>query len=255
MELNHAQKTAIYDDGFVVLPGVVPKVRINAALKAINHSVGEGMDRDEMVTMRSRSYCTELTSEPVMTNLVLGTPVWELAQSAIGHDRINKPTGSQIALRFPGLQDPPGAVGAHLDGMHSPHNGVPEGKILNFTMLVVVLLADVPEPYSGNFSAYPGTHHQYENYFRENGPEALLEGMPPIDMPEPTQICGKAGDVVLCHYQIAHTAAPNVSPNVRYAVIFRLSHVDHENQMHDVMTDIWREWEGMAEVVNERKAG
>jgi hypothetical protein len=135
---------------------VVPQVRRDAALKAINHSVGEGMNRDEMVTMRSRSYCTELVEQPVMTDLVLKTPIWELVQSAIGAGKIRQPTGSQIALRFPGLQDPPGAVGAHLDGMHSPpHNGVPEGKILNFTMLVVVLLADVPKSFSGNFFGVP----------------------------------------------------------------------------------------------------
>ncbi len=82
----------------------------------------------------------------------------------------------------------------------------------------------------------------------------LLDGMPPIDMPEPTQICGSAGDVVFCHYQVAHTAAPNVSANVRYAVIFRLSHVDQDSQIPQVMTDIWKEWDGMKDIVKERDA-
>src|SRR5205085_11018524 len=139
-----------------------------------------------------------------------------------------KPVGSgQIALRFPGLADPPPPPKPHLDGMHSPNNGVPEGTIQNFTMLVGVLLSDLTGPYAGNFTVWPGTHHQYEQYFRDQTPQSLLNGMPPIDMPEPCQISGRAGDVALVHYELAHSAAPNVSPYVRYAVFFRLTHVDH----------------------------
>lgn len=55
--------------------------------------------------------------------------------------------------------------------------------------------------------------------------------------------------MVLCHYQIAHTAAVNVSPFPRYAIFFRLTHVDHEAQNEEAMTDIWLEWEGMKEIV------
>jgi hypothetical protein len=37
----------------------------------------------------------------------------------------------------------------------------------------------------------------------------------------------KTGDIVLCHYQLAHAIAPNMSPNIRYMVYFRVSHVNH----------------------------
>ena len=49
MELTHLQKREIYENGYVHLPGVVPRVMVDAALRAINHSVGEGMNADEMV--------------------------------------------------------------------------------------------------------------------------------------------------------------------------------------------------------------
>src|SRR5207248_11508361 len=65
-------------------------------------------------------------------------------------------------------------------GMHSPTNGVPEGVIRNFTMLVAVFLSEVAGPYSGNFTVWPGTHHEYERYFSQHSPQSLLEGMPPI---------------------------------------------------------------------------
>ncbi len=138
--------------------------------------------------------------------------------------------------------------------MYSPTNGVPEGTIQNFTMLVGVLLSDLTEPYCGNFTVWPGTHHLYENYFREHTPQSLLNGMPPITLPEPLQVTGQAGDVFLVHYELAHSAAPNVSPHVRYAIFFRLTHVNHADRKWESMTDIWLEYEGMRALVAERAA-
>ncbi len=249
MQLTHRQKQEFYQIGFLHIPGVVPRIMVDAALRAINHSIGEGMNAEEMTRMRAQTYCRELTREPVITDLINRTPAWSLAESAIGIGRI-KPVGSgQIALRFPGAQDPPPPARPHLDGMHSPTNGVPEGTIQNFTALLGILLSDLPTSHAGNFTVWPGTHHMYEQYFREHSPQSLLDGMPPLSLPEPHPITGHAGDIVFCHYQLAHGVTPNVSPHVRYAIFFRLTHVEHEAQKWESMTDIWREWEGMREIV------
>jgi hypothetical protein len=255
MNLTHHQKKTIYDQGFVQIPGVVPQLMIERAMKSINHSIGEGMNADEMTTLRSRSYCPEIQRDAEITDLFNETPARSLVESAIGEGRINPLSSGQIAVRFPTLQDPPPQPQPHLDGMHSPHNGVPEGKILNFTSLVAVFLSDVPAPFSGNFTAWPATHHLYEEYFREHGPQSLLEGMPPVELPEPQQIIARAGDIALCHYQIAHSAAINVSPYPRYAIFFRLNHVEHDQQKEEAMKDIWLEWEGMKEVLPEATSG
>ena len=118
-------------------------------------------------------------------------------------------------------------------------------------MLVAIYLSDVPNPYAGNFTVWPGTHRAFERYFRQHGAEALLDGMPPIDLPRPRQITGAAGDIILAHYQIAHTAAPNVSPHTRYAVFFRMRHVDHPSFRPEAMTDIWLEWEGLRDTAQQ----
>jgi hypothetical protein len=251
MELSHWQKQAFYRDGYIHVPGVVPRVMVDAALRAINHSVGNGIPAEKLATIRSQSYCSELQKEPVITDLFNKTPAIALAESLIGPGKIRPVGGAQIALRFPGMQDPPGEPRPHLDGMHSPTNGVPEGTIGNFTMLVGVLLSDLTAPYSGNFTVWPGTHHRYEQYFREHTPQSLLDGMPPIALPEPVQILGKAGDVVLVHYQLAHSAAPNVSPHTRYAIFFRLTHTAHDAHKWEAMTDIWLEYEGMRALLPE----
>ncbi|MEM7033317.1 MAG: phytanoyl-CoA dioxygenase family protein [Chloroflexota bacterium] len=138
--------------------------------------------------------------------------------------------------------------------MYSPHNGVPRGEIRNFTMLVGVALSNVTAPFAGNFTVWPGTHHLYEQYFRENGSESLLNGMPKVTIPEPQQLLVQAGDVVLVHYQVAHTAAMNVSPHPRYAIYFRLKHVDHDKHKWEAMTNIWLDWPGMKTVVDEFRA-
>ena len=44
MELTYAQKQEIFKNGFVKVPGVVPQVMVEAALRSINNSVGEGMN-------------------------------------------------------------------------------------------------------------------------------------------------------------------------------------------------------------------
>lgn len=246
MELSYTQKLELYRRGFVQVPGVVPQVMVDAALRAINHSFGEGMDPALLNKFRSQSYCPELQQQPVITNLYNQSPARDLAASAVGP---LKPVGSgQIAVRFPSLLDPPEEPRGHLDGMHSPHNGVPKGEIRNFTMLLGVMLSEVKTPFAGNLTVWPGSHQVYEQYFRSRGPEALLDGMPPVDLAPPVQLLAQPGDVVLVHYQVKHGAAPNVSPHPRYAIYFRLSHVDHEQRRREVMQDIWLEWEGMTQV-------
>ena len=74
----------------------------------------------------------------------------------------------------------------------------------------------------------------------------LEQGMPRVALPEgPVMLQGQPGDVVLTHHQLVHTAAPNASPHVRYAAIFRLRHKDCAEIGRDAYTDIWREWPGI----------
>lgn len=248
MQLTHAQKQTFYQQGFLKVAGVIPPVMIEAAVRAINASLGQGIDPAQVPIYQSRSFCPELQREAVITDLFTKTPALPLAESLIGQGKIQPVGGGQIALRFPTLQDPPNPPRPHLDGMHSPNNGVPAGTIRNFTMLLGVALSDVTTPFAGNLAVWPGTHHLYERYFQEHGPAALLNGMPPIAIGEPVQLLAQAGDIILAHYQLAHGVTANTAPHTRYAIYFRLHHVDHDQIGMAAMTDIWREWAGVAGV-------
>jgi len=124
--------------------------------------------------------------------------------------------------------------------------------VLNFTLIASVLLSDVPEPYSGNFTVWPGAHRPMAAYLREHGFDSLMNGLPRIPMPEAHQITGQAGDVVFAHYMLPHTAAINLSPHVRYAIFFRMTPNDRPPdpevgaQRAEAILDPWLEWPGLS---------
>ncbi len=249
MRLNEEQRRALLDDGYLLVPGLVPRARVDAALKAINHSLGEeGIAKDQIWTLRAQTFCPELAAAPEILDLYRATPAAALAEAAIGAGQIVTPTTGQIALRFP--QKLAGSANPklpypHIDGMPGPLNGVEAGTLYHFTALAGVFLSDVGAPFEGNFTVWPGSHRALEAYFRAHGTAELVRGFPPIEMPPARQLNARAGDVLLAHYQLAHNAAPNVGPHVRYAVFFRLAHPNHDPTSTATLVDLWREWEGV----------
>jgi len=227
-----------------MVPGVVSGAPLAAALRAINHSLGQGLPPADLPVFRSRSFCPELQRAPVILDLLRATPAWLLAESLLGEGRVEGVRSGQIALAFPQTEAPE-APYPHLDGLHTPTNGVPAGEVRSFTLLVGVILSEVTGPGEGNLTVWPGSHRLYESYFRDKGPQSLLGGMPPIALPDPVEVTGSAGDVVLCHYQLAHAVGANTSPHVRYAVYFRLKSRGHDGRRWECMTDLWKEWPGL----------
>jgi len=243
------QRAEIYQAGYTVLPGLVPQELVRRARKAINHSLGEGIDPALLPTMRAQTYCPELRNSPVISDLFNATEGVSLDESLLGGRTFNLPTGGQIALRFPREDDELPPFRPHLDGVPTATNGVTSGTIGSFTALIGVLLSEVPESNSGNFTVLPGSHRSTAAYFREHGTRVFLDGFPPIERPEPVQITGRPGDMIFCHYQVGHGIAPNISPNIRYAIFFRLTHRDHALDKEGRLIDIWRDWPGMRYLV------
>jgi hypothetical protein len=257
MQLTLQQKLEFYENGYLKIAGVVPPIMVEAAKHAINYSLGEeGMNKDDLPFLRAQSYCKEIRSTTAITDLLNRTPIFPLVESMIGIGSLLPVGGGQIALRFPRVPySPLGEPRGHLDGLGSGTNGMEKGKYRRgFTALAVVLLSDLPEAYSGNFTVWPKSHRFFEEYFIKNGHEMLANGMPKVELPEgPVQITGKPGDVVITHHQLVHAAGPNHSSNIRYAAIFRLRHKDCETNGSSVYTDIWKEWSGIREALQEKE--
>jgi hypothetical protein len=119
----------------------------------------------------------------------------------------------------------------HIDNWPNPlmKSEIPDG-VENFTMLVGVLLSDVDGPLKGNLTVFPSAHTLLEEAIATaGGPQALFTTDPNeyqnVDamrdpqsaslrklmavvqprMPLPVQVQGRAGDIVIAHYQMAHT--------------------------------------------------
>ena len=248
MQLTATQKADFRRDGFVHLPAAISTELVETALHAINYRLGQGVPTEELRTWQSQSFFPELQSQSVITDLFNASGLLEILRDLMGEGNVAPASGGQLALRFP--REPNSEIrppGSHIDGVHSPHNGVPKGTIASFSALVGVFLTDVNENNAGNFTVWPGSHLKMQDYFREHGTSIITdEGRtPPIEKGEPLQIKAKAGDAVLAHYQLLHGVAGNYAPRPRYATFFRVKHPDHNAHRIQCLSDLWREWPGM----------
>jgi hypothetical protein len=247
--LSDAQKRALYEDGYVQLPGAVARPVFERALRAINGSLGsEGIAREALPRFRAQTFAPELVRSDDIRALYTASALPQLVASAIGPGKVPPPGEGQIALRFPGVGD--GGAGArawpHIDGIPSALNGVPAGTLYHFTALAGVFLSDTTAPDEGNFTVWPGSHHLMARHLRRHGPGSVIGGYPSLPLPAPVPLIARAGDAVLAHYLLAHGVAPHAGPHVRYAVFFRLTHVDHAHNGERALLEPWLEWEGMS---------
>lgn len=78
-----------------------------------------------------------------------------------------------------------------------------------------------------------------EGWFDDEGYGPPPMGLPPLELESPTEVVAHAGDVVLTHYELPHSVAPSLSPNIRYDVYYRLGHRDVRRDWSQV-ADLWR---------------
>jgi hypothetical protein len=243
--LDPEQRRLLREDGLVLLPGLIPQPLVDAALRAINQSLGtEGLAKEALPGFRARTFTPELRAAAPILDLYRASPLAGVVESVIGQGRVKVPSEGQIALRFPSAEPGHPAV-PHIDGISTPDNGVPPGTLYHFTALAGVFLSDVPARDRGNLTVWPGSHRLLADLFRQQGPHVVVDRYPKLPLPPPRPICARAGDALLAHYQLAHGIAPNLGPHIRYAAFFRLFHVEHAALGTRPLLDPWLEWEAL----------
>ncbi len=60
---------------------------------------------------------------------------------------------------------------------------------------------------------------------------------PPIDLGQPRQVTGRAGDVLLAHYMLGHNIGGNTSDTVREVLYFRLRCAGHRERWREIVQD------------------
>ncbi|HVG26186.1 MAG TPA: phytanoyl-CoA dioxygenase family protein, partial [Acidobacteriaceae bacterium] len=161
--------------------------------------------------------------------------------------RFEAPEQVQLALNIPPYDHHPG--GPHIDGLAPPE---PSGRPGTFTLLAGIFLTDQMSEWMGNVWVWPGSHLSAAGYFREHGPDALSSSAPypPIDLPEPHQVKGQAGDLLLAHYLLGHNIGGNVSASRREVVYFRLRREGHRERWRECVQDPLLEFEPVREATD-----
>jgi hypothetical protein len=217
--LNREQVQEFVERGYVLVPQVVPEDRLAEASRAIDTLIAGDPPPPEH--RGPHFYFPDADDVPALRDLLI--PAWPYAETLIGEGRLPKPTQVQVALTIPPFPHRPGMH--HLDGCPPG----PDGPY-TFTMLAGVLLSDQLDEDAGNLWVWPGTHHTHAEYFREHGPDALVAagGYPPIRLPEPVQLVGRAGDLLLAHYLLGHNIGGNTAERTRRTAYFRLKAQGHD---------------------------
>lgn len=235
--LTQEQRRRFRADGYVVIPGVVAQDLLDAA----REQIAELTERNPPPDGYSGQYSLWL-DDPLpgaLGDLLEKSRAFELASSLTAPRRIEWPAHAQVALTFPPYLHKPG--GPHVDGISPTED---DGRPGTFTFLAGFLLTDQSHDDMGNLWVWPGTHLAAAGYLRAHGPDALAESAPypPVDLPEPRQVHGQAGDLLLAHYLLGHNVGGNLAPHVRETVYFRLQTEGHRVRWRDVVQDALAEF-------------
>lgn len=237
-------RASLRERGYAHSPRAVPAALLDAARAAIAEELRLRYDAAREREYGSRTYCPEIVAAPPILDLLERPPVRDLLDAAIGFDALGHSDG-QIAIRWAHNVDREHAPDWHIDGISSPDNGVPPGALDTLTAVVGVFLTTTPRAFAGNLTVWPGSHRVLARYFRERGPQSLYDPLPELDVGASEQLLCEAGDVVLMHYELAHTAAVNTSDVDRIAVYFRLllRAIDEGRwDRWECLADPWRGW-------------
>jgi len=237
-EIDDAKLCEFAERGYLVLRGVIPRNLIDDASRSIDDLLAQ----QPPPIGTTGHYFPPVPDVKTFLPLLLRSSAFALAELLVGSGRLSIPEQAQVALNIPPYPHRPG--GHHLDGVSVTE---PDGRPGTFTMLAGILITDQPNPDMGNLWVWPGTHLTHAALFREKGPDHLMAsgGYPAIELPEPVQIVGDAGDLLLAHYLLAHNIGGNISSVTRRAVYFRMKRDDHVAHWRTSLQDPWRDYDGV----------
>jgi phytanoyl-CoA dioxygenase PhyH len=226
--LDRGQKRAFAEQGYVVVPGVVPGSLVEAARREIAGRVAR--EPPPAGHRGPHAYFVMAPLPDGLREVLFGSAAIRAAEALTAPGRFEAPDHAQISLNVPPFSHRPG--GPHVDGVARPDA---DGRPGTFTLLAGVFLTDQTAEEMGNLWVWPGSHRAAAAYLREHGPGALIASAPypPVDLAEPRQVTGRAGDLLLAHYLLGHNMGGNVSGITREVVYFRLRREGHRER--------WRE--------------
>lgn len=266
--LSDAQKRAFVRAGHLVVPDAVDPRTVARAREAVREAADA--DPDDPETWPTGENVNLFPPEDVADAdpfRAINDRLHEYCAALVGEGLLTRDGGAslQVALRYPraeGLRDPEAPqlsdVSSHVDGYLDVEGG--EGDVVPHTVMASLYL-DRVEPYGGGFTAWPGSHRDVCEYFRDHPVQEGKGGVPAPDgrggwsdrprdeVFDPLELTGGAGTVVLWHGRLEHEGGINLSERARTAAIKRFFHEDAERFQAEAPEEPFRGWEGLAGVV------
>jgi Phytanoyl-CoA dioxygenase (PhyH) len=242
--LTQAQREAFAERGYLVVPGLVTSPDQERAGAEADRLIAAAPPPDGQVG--HHFYWPRPAGSPMLFDfLTRDGGVLDAAAELTGPPGLEVAFDqAQVALNIPPHPHRPGRP--HIDGYQAGQT-VPG----TFTMLAGLLLSDQLTDDGGNLWVWPGTHRRHAAFFAEygagHGAEAFAAaaGYPDVELPEPVQIHGRRGDVLLAHYLLGHNIGGNRTERTRRALYWRLRAPGHVGRWADCLTDPWREYDSI----------
>ncbi|RYH31880.1 hypothetical protein EON65_01690 [archaeon] len=284
-EMELQNKLQLAEEGYTVLPGIIPYDLLQQANFALHQEVMPRVDlsfvghKDKMDPLQRNQdpyFLSGTINHPALLALYYASPLHSIIQNLL-YGNTQAPFSPsvfacQLAFRFstprPVLEgrEQLGGLGWHIDGLE-------RGKYGSFSLLIGVPLNEQTEPWGGNLCLHPRSHYALlpylKAYYRVGEEE---EGGPlPIkpNLGEPVQVCLQAGaggqevletgasgkpgsvrefrgDVVIAFHKVAHRGGPNYSGAVRKMLYFRISHQQHADLRQASLEDPLIEFAGLS---------
>jgi ectoine hydroxylase-related dioxygenase (phytanoyl-CoA dioxygenase family) len=230
--LDRRQKQHFAEEGYVVVPGAVSRPLVEEARREVARLLTSGPPPPGYAG--PHFYFLEDALPGPLLDLFFNSPALKAAESLIAPGRFDAPEQVQVSLNLPPFDHRPG--GPHVDGLAPPEA---DGRPGAFTLLAGVFLTDQTVEDAGNLWVWPGSHRRAARYFRERGADALIASAPypPVELTEPRQVTGRAGDLLLAHYLLGHNIGGNTSAAVREVVYLRLRREGHRRRWRECLLD------------------
>ena len=101
--LSERELPDLVNAGYAVLRNRVDAELVRAAKRAINISLGQGIDPAVLSRLRATSFCPELRADPALMDLLERSGLWRLGENLLGTGQTmaGSQGNAQINLRFP----------------------------------------------------------------------------------------------------------------------------------------------------------
>jgi hypothetical protein len=162
-ELTTEQSESFHVNGFLILKRAVDIEFVKHAKRAIFADLGSsGIPPGLIGQYKAQTWVPNLRADDIRSQILIDVFRHSALVPAISSLVIDPSPylgTPQVALVFPKLHGPRElGVGAHIDGIPTPTNGLQYGKIHGFTSLIGIALSEQREDFCGNLVVYPGHH-------------------------------------------------------------------------------------------------